>query len=70
MTVRVSLRPGAAPIAEQLAARGLVLADDGDCQRLADALALLVEHRMLDLWPARACGDRIAAEVLRLARRQ
>lgn len=68
MTPRISLRPGAAPLAEQLAARGLEIADGGECQRLADALAVLVEARMLDRGPARACGDRIAARVERLAR--
>lgn len=68
MTPRISLRPGAAPLAEQLAARGLVLDDGGACQRLADALALLAAERMLDRGPARACGDRIAAQVERLAR--
>lgn len=68
MSLRISIRPGAAPIAEQLAARALVLDDDGACQRLADALALLSAERMLKHGEVRACGDRIVARVERLAR--
>ena len=66
--MRVSLRAGAAPIAEQLQQRGLALDDDGTCQRLADALALLQSAGMLRRAEARAIGDRIAAEAGRLAR--
>jgi hypothetical protein len=64
---RLRLTPGAAPLAEQLAAQGLALPAESRLPACVDALAVLDAEGLLTRRELRAIGQRIAAAVEREA---
>lgn len=68
--IRLRLTPGAAPLADQLRPHGLTLPESSPLPECAAALALLDAEGLLSRKELRAIGQRIEAEVGRLAQRR